>query len=372
ILYNEKITVKNYIINNYVNWNEWNIYLKKKIIDLDEKDINYYTILSKILESLCDPHVSLEPLNFKVYHCPIFMNILNNRIIVVEDYKHIKKGFILKSIDDVEIFVFLNKYKKCKTNNLKLIKILKNIVKSHDKKTLKLEYIDNFGEVYNIEVQYVENITNDDISIGGFLSKVKDLEKSFYDKIKKEFSIAYYKLPPLINLELINEFINNLDSEIMDKVIIDVRNNFGGRIDLIIPIVEFFNNSEKRIFLRSKNQNKTILIEGKNRYKNRKIVILINELTCSCLEYVFLSSIKGQENITLIGTETCGMSDIATVSIIMNGFLLILSTKKYTDKNGKDLDIKFIAPDVFVENSINDFINERDKQLESAIEYLSY
>ena len=78
-----------------------------------------------------------------------------------------------------------------------------------------------------------------------------------------------------------------------------------------------------------------------------------------------------ENNVFMFGTHTAGMKDIATVYDIGDKYKMLLTTKQYVDKEGKEIDIKFIDAKNKVsvmEKSENIF----SKQLKDTIDIFSF
>ncbi len=168
------------------------------------------------------------------------------------------------------------------------------------------------------------------------------------------------------------KLINSLKSDrIREYVLFDIRNNIGSRIDLAVQLTSLFINVETKLFLKSRAVIKELLITPqKSSLRGKKIGILFNNLTSSSLEFIFLKSLLNTDNILFMGIPTSGMLDVATIYSLNNKYSLSLTTKKYVDINGKELNLKRIEPKIYIDVNINDVRNNTDSQLKKAIFFL--
>lgn len=321
-----------------------------------------------VLERFQDPHTKIVKRGGSNYILPIFLGIVSESIVVTEEnikYPSIKKGFILKEINGLKIDDILTSFSKFNSLALCLMKILELISSSEDFNKITLTFIKDARTNQVIEtIEYIK--------INRLKLDLVDYKKN-YNIIKKEienrYDISYYHCPTLMDENQTNELISNLkNDEIKGHVLFDIRNNMGGKVDLAIQLTSLFINKKSKIFLKSRFKVEEISIfPQKSSLNGKKIGILFNNLTSSSLEFIFLKSLLNQKNIKFMGTPTSGMLDIATIYNIDNKYRLSLTTKKYVDIDQKELELKRINPDIYIDININDIKNNMDSQLNEGI-----
>lgn len=345
--------------------------VKEEILGLKKKDKNFYNELIKIIDKVQDPHFNLKNNKSFNYILPINLAIIENEIIVVEecsDYPRIKKGFSLESFNGIGVNDFINRNGKYSTLTLKLMKILELLATKDNEAIAILEFVDGQGKKFFEEVDYVRFVP---------LQVDKDIYRNhiinFSEEVMEKYGIKYYRFPSLMDelgVKQLKYSLEKLDCQC--PILLDLRNNMGGRIDLAATLTELFIYEKKIIYLKSRKEYEKLLLTPKNSgIRGKKVGILFNNLTCSSLEFIFLNSVANIENLLFMGSPTCGMSDIATLYDLNGEYTLSLTTKQYVDENGVKIKLKNIHPAIYISGNNNDIINEKDTQLEEAIEVLS-
>ena len=185
----------------------------------------------------------------------------------------------------------------------------------------------------------------------------------------------YVKLPTFRMESMIDRLETILKEGASDKIIIDVRENKGGFIELAKRAAAFFLENDKVIgyTINKDNIKCPIEIHVKDSYLNKfkKIIILTNENSGSCTETIFINAIKNSSNkISIIGSKTMGLINQATEFKFNDGSLLQITTKKNLDINGVELGYVGLEPDVLVDLDFNIFRGV-DNQLNEALRVIN-
>ncbi len=107
----------------------------------------------------------------------------------------------------------------------------------------------------------------------------------------------------------------------------------------------------------------------KDRFTDIPVVILTNAVNISAAEE-FLVYLKDQENITLMGEPTGGGNGQPMLINLPNGGYFAVCTQYCSFPNGQEYYRNGIKPDVFVSQTIDDLISNRDTVIEAAIDFL--
>lgn len=370
----EKFEIINLIENKYLYYDYIKTNLMKTwnfIKQIDNKE-EFFEQLYLFLNNQLDPHTKLIDRDKFNYILPIYFTEMNNRIVVtgcLDEYsKVINPGDVLTHINGIHVddYIHLNNIDSFDRGKiLELIKIIENISYSKIQNKIKLRFQ---RKNYNFEVLvFYGKICNNFFDSN---SEKKNKKKLNYSKLL-DGEICYIRLPNLNNDILVKEAI----AEIRNKgkkyyIILDIRNNMGGKIDLATSLTSVFLEKNTTIYLKTRNTIETLDIISENNYFKYPVTILFNNMTASSLEYVFLNQILKNDRILLLGNKTAGMKDIATVLRLNDRYNLILTTKKYVDHNGRSIVKNCISPDIEIPTSIKDFIDFPDKQLLRAIDIL--
>lgn len=156
-----------------------------------------------------------------------------------------------------------------------------------------------------------------------------------------------------------------------EKLILDLRNNPGGLLDLAIDISSYFLEPGQVVVIEDfGNGNREELKAKPNgQLKNVKVVILINEGSASASEIV-AGALQDNKAVKLIGEKTFGKGSVQQVEELRFKTALKITVAKWLTPKGRSISDDGIEPDIEVERTEEDIKNDRDPQLEKAIEII--
>ncbi len=145
--------------------------------------------------------------------------------------------------------------------------------------------------------------------------------------------------------------LKRLIDEGCDSLILDLRNNPGGLLDIAVKITQFFLEPDKLIVStrgRKRNQN----IEFKSKYPSPfldiSLVVLVNSGSASGSEIVS-GCLQDYRRAIILGEKTFGKGSVQTVIPLSDGSALRLTTSKYFTPRGREIHGKGITPDIIAE-----------------------
>ena len=192
---------------------------------------------------------------------------------------------------------------------------------------------------------------------------------------ENENTIGYIKLNNFASnsYEQFRSGVESLERENIDSLIIDLRYNTGGQLNIADNIISMFIEHGKTIYqLKEKNE----IIKYKDisdESRNYEIVVLVNHDSASASELV-AGALKEVYGAKIVGTNTYGKGTAQKVITLANGEQYKLTTSEWLTANGNSIDKVGIQPDMSIEISsdyINNPIEENDNQLKKALEILS-
>ncbi|MEX0621500.1 MAG: S41 family peptidase [Candidatus Woykebacteria bacterium] len=155
------------------------------------------------------------------------------------------------------------------------------------------------------------------------------------------------------------------------KLVLDLRNNPGGRLDLAISISADFVDKGTITMLEEEASGKQIPFKTESvpRLKNIETVVLINEGSASASEIVAgaLRDILGTK---LVGQTSFGKGTIQRVDGLPKGAGLHITFAKWLTPKGTWVNKKGLKPDVQVKLTDKDIAAKRDPQLSKALQLL--
>lgn len=212
------------------------------------------------------------------------------------------------------------------------------------------------------------------------------------DKQSKEIEIIRDKIdiPSVIyNLEddvaviRITSFNNDTDSRFNDVaqkvlkdnpkgIILDLRNNPGGYLDVAVEIASFWLDPGqvvvREIFSDKRNDQNYKAVTRAN-LATFDTVVLVNQGSASASEIV-AGALQDYSIAKLVGKQTYGKGSVQQLLDLADGSSLKLTVAKWLTPNGRTIEGEGITPDFEIEYSIEDFENEIDPQKDKAKELL--
>ena len=160
-------------------------------------------------------------------------------------------------------------------------------------------------------------------------------------------------------------------------IIFDVRNNPGGRLDIITSCVDQILDEGIILTVRDKNGKENVYTAKSKDKTDLPIVILTNSQTASAAE-VFTSSLHDNGKAYTVGTKTYGKGVVQTIFDLGDKSIAKITTAKYFTPNNVCIDKIGLEPDKKVEldekykNMSVKFIPDgEDKQLIAAVEVMN-
>ena len=151
-------------------------------------------------------------------------------------------------------------------------------------------------------------------------------------------------------------------------IILDLRSNPGGRLDMSINIASLFiedglivsESGEKEIEHKAK---------GKALVPDLPVVVLVNGGSASASEIV-AGAIQDHERGALIGETTFGKGSVQRLFNLSDDSILKVTVAKWYTPNGRLIDGEGLEPDIVVTFEFNPDQPELDPQFDAAVEYL--
>ena len=150
----------------------------------------------------------------------------------------------------------------------------------------------------------------------------------------------------------INSTLERLSKEGMSGLILDLRNNPGGLLDVAVKVAERFIEKGKMVVYtkgRQEPQNIEFISRSKHPILNMPMVILINEGSASGSEIV-AGALQDYKRAIILGKKSFGKGSVQTVIPLSDGSALRLTTSKYFTPSGRVIHEKGVMPDIVVED----------------------
>ena len=234
-----------------------------------------------------------------------------------------------------------------------------NKIKGEEGTTVKLEILRD-GETLNLE------LTRENIKVNPVEGEVLEGNigyiafSSFDEGTAEEFKAKF----------------EELQSQGITSLIIDLRNNGGGIVDEALDIANYILDKDSVILYEvDKNNNEEVEKTTDEPIVKMPIVVLTNENTASSSE-ILAGALKDHGKATIVGTKTYGKGVIQQLLTLPDGSGLKITSEKYLTPNRTEINKVGIEPDEKVElpDTVTNVLNvdrNEDTQLQKAIEVLN-
>ncbi len=173
--------------------------------------------------------------------------------------------------------------------------------------------------------------------------------------------------------EFIKHF-NKLVEAKMNRLVIDLRNNPGGYMEVAVAIADCFMDEGEIVYTLDKYGNKRDYTANEGSTKV-KTAILTNNGTASASE-ILVGALKDYNLAETFGERTFGKGVTQIPYQFADGSIMKITDSKYYTPNGVCIDHEGITPDVTIEMSDEYYTDpanpdtERDAQLRAAVDWL--
>lgn len=280
------------------------------------------------------------------------LEVKNGKLIVVSPLKNspaqkagIKSGDMIYKINNelAEEMTLFEAIKRIRGK--KGTKVMLTIIRDEEPKPLEITITRDDIEVESIKLEKLENdIFHLSIS-------------QFSDKTKKEYENA----------------VQQILLEKARGLIIDLRGNGGGYLDISIDILsELFQGKKIVVIIKKRNpdENERLETTGSGRIADIPLVVLVDKGSASASEIV-AGAVQDYKRGVLIGEKTFGKGSVQELSELPDGANLRFTIAKWFTPLDRSIDDVGITPDKEVKLTEEDLKADRDPQLEEAINYLT-
>jgi carboxyl-terminal processing protease len=162
--------------------------------------------------------------------------------------------------------------------------------------------------------------------------------------------------------------VNELTTDGADKLIIDLRNDPGGFLDVSISIAGYWIDNDvvvKESFF-DESRNHDYKSSGRAILANMPTVVLVNGGSASASE-ILAGALQDYDLATVIGEQTFGKGSVQELEMLSDGSAVKITVAEWLTPLGRAINEVGIEPDVIVEFDEEVYNNDGDNQLDEAI-----
>lgn len=186
-----------------------------------------------------------------------------------------------------------------------------------------------------------------------------------------EDTIGYLRITEFdsVSYDQYVEAYNDLKSQGMKGIVIDLRSNPGGNLNTVCQILDLILPEGKIVYTEDKDGKQQELTSDEEHQIDIPMTVLVNGYSASASE-IFAGAVQDYGLGEIIGTQTYGKGVVQQIFDLGDGTCVKLTIAKYFTAKGQDIDGKGITPDITVEYEADEADPEADNQLDRAVEVL--
>lgn len=224
------------------------------------------------------------------------------------------------------------------------------------------------GTEVKLTILHLNEEETKEISIIRDTIEIKSVELEF-----KPDDIAYLKINQFgeNTSREFNAAVNQIISSGAKGIVLDLRNNPGGFLDKSVEVASRMIPRGKVVVSEEDYSGKkeSLSTTGGDKLSSVPTVVLINEGSASASE-ILAGALRDDQKIQLIGKKSFGKGSVQELIKLPGNSSVKITVAKWLTPSGDYIMEKGISPDIEVELNEDDFKNDRDPQLDKALEII--
>ena len=245
----------------------------------------------------------------------------------------------------------------------------------------KVEDIEVTGEDLSEIVTHIKGEKGTEVELSVYREGVEEpiVVTAIRDEIEIQ-TVTYKMMEGQIGYIAVSEFeektcgqyekaIDDLTSQGMKALIVDLRNNPGGSLSAVCDMADRMLKEGLIVYTEDKYGEKQEYRSTADESFDKPVAVLVNGQSASASE-IYAGALQDHEAAIIVGTQTYGKGIVQSLFDLNDGTCLKLTVSEYFTPSGKDIHGKGVTPDVVVEYEYDEANPEKDNQLETAIEVI--
>jgi len=167
--------------------------------------------------------------------------------------------------------------------------------------------------------------------------------------------------------------ILDLETQNMDSLIIDVRNNTGGYLSSVTEMLNLLLEKDDIVYQLDEKGDKTVIKDNTKESRKYKVGVIINEYSASASE-IMAAAIKESYGGEVIGVNSYGKGTVQQTKELSTGGMMKYTTQKWLTPKGNWINEVGAEPTIEVkidEKYYQTLLESDDNQLQKALELFS-
>jgi len=230
--------------------------------------------------------------------------------------------------------------------------------------------------IKNADNYFTLKLQRDNETVSVSLKNEKILSPSIEYNLIEDSDIGYIYIENFsktLDVQM-EKALKKLENKGMKSLIIDLRDNTGGYLDIASKVTSMFMEKGKKIYSLSYKNEVTHYFDETTDSKKYNIIVLINENTASASE-IMAAALKESYGAKIIGKKSFGKGKVQQTMELEDGSMIKYTSAYWLTPVGTCIDEIGITPDYLIENQETmdedgNITGILDHQLEKAISIL--
>ena len=221
----------------------------------------------------------------------------------------------------------------------------------------------------DVEVTVYRGVPVEEVTVTATREQI-DVETVIYEM--KDDSVGYIRVTEFnqVTLDQYREALAELKDQGIKGLVVDLRNNPGGSLNVVTDMVSEMLPAKTGIFTMkdSKGNEEVVLSTGKESF-DLPTVVLVNQFSASASE-IYAGAMQDAKAAKIVGMNTFGKGIIQQIFELGDGSSVKLTIAEYFTPDGNKIHGIGVVPDVEVKFEADKTNEDADNQLEEALKII--
>lgn len=203
---------------------------------------------------------------------------------------------------------------------------------------------------------------------------IPSVEKELFERNGKKIGYLSINIFAANSAQQFKTKLGELEAAGMDSLIIDVRNNTGGYLNIATDIIQTFLKEGQAMLQIQNSDGITPRNDTTPEYKTYPVAVIINGNSASASE-ILAAAMKETYGSQIIGEKSFGKGTVQRPFDLDNGGIIKVTIEKWLSPTGKSIEVDKVVPtkEVVLDSAkyYANPTNENDNQLQEAINTLA-
>lgn len=172
-----------------------------------------------------------------------------------------------------------------------------------------------------------------------------------------------------VTLEQYQKAMDDLESQGMKGLVIDLRDNPGGNVDTVTDMLDLMLPEGTTLSIKDKQGEEFVYSSDEEHQFTKPLAVLVNENSASASE-IFAGAIQAYGTGEIVGTTTYGKGVVQQIFDLKDGTSVKLTIAEYMIAGQFGINGEGITPDVEIEYAKDTENPDADNQLQKALELI--